>query len=157
MDEGRRRLLTVTVYAGAAALSAAVGVPVAAAVLSPLGKPAVRRGDGFLDVLGLGELREGAPVRVVLRGERSDAWTTARNEELGAAWLVRRGDEVVAFSTECPHLGCAVDHEKGKGFTCPCHDSLFADDGARVSGPSDRGLYTLAAKVEDGRVLVRLA
>lgn len=52
------------------------------------------------------------------------------------------------FNHSCPHAGCAVDFKKddsGKpGYFCPCHDSVFAADGARSeSSPSPRGLDRL--------------
>jgi Rieske Fe-S protein len=75
--------------------------------------------------------------------------------ELGAAWLVRRGDAVKAWSVTCPHLGCAVDRSgTGPGFYCPCHDSSFDPEGHRLSGPSPRDLDTFDTRVEDGVVLV---
>ena len=47
-----------------------------------------------------------------------------------------------ALSGVCPHLGCAVGWE-GKSFLCPCHDSRFGVDGARQTGPAQRGLDPL--------------
>jgi Rieske Fe-S protein len=96
-------------------------------------------------------LTEGEPKRVALVADRHDAWTLEKDVELGAAWLLKKGGDVVAWSTVCPHLGCAVD-KSAAGFNCPCHDSAFDADGKRLNGPSPRGLDTLATKVEDGAV-----
>jgi Rieske Fe-S protein len=83
---------------------------------------------------------------------------------LGAAWLRREGDRVRAWSVVCPHLGCAIEQQSveggraqegaRRGFTCPCHDSAFDDQGRRVTGPSPRDLDSLETRVEDGFVLV---
>jgi cytochrome b6-f complex iron-sulfur subunit len=42
-----------------------------------------------------------------------------------------------AVSAVCTHLGCNVNHEEeGKGFACPCHGSLFFEDGRVRRGPA---------------------
>jgi Rieske Fe-S protein len=64
---------------------------------------------------------------------------------------------VRAFTTTCPHLGCAVDYDAAADkFRCPCHKSQFDRDGMRVSGPAKRGLDPLPTTVDDeGNVRVR--
>jgi Rieske Fe-S protein len=70
-----------------------------------------------------------------------------------------RGEDgdVRALSTTCPHLGCAVDYDPvDKRFECPCHTSAFKQTGERISGPSQRGMYELATRIDDkGRIFVR--
>jgi Rieske Fe-S protein len=100
-------------------------------------------------------LPEGVPKRVALVSDRRDAWTLERDIELGAAWLLRRGDHVTAWSTVCPHLGCAVERSaEAPGFYCPCHDSSFDPAGRRLNGPSPRDLDPLSTRVDDGVVSV---
>jgi Rieske Fe-S protein len=103
----------------------------------------------------LDSLREGEPKRVALVADRRDAWTLERDVELGAAWLLRRGDAVLGWTVTCPHLGCAVNKSaSAPGFSCPCHDSVFDADGRRLTGPSPRDLDRLGTRVENGFVLV---
>jgi arsenite oxidase small subunit len=56
--------------------------------------------------------------------------------------LVRRGEELAAFSQKCTHLSCAVVYERERGvLACPCHDGAFSvRDGRVLSGPPQRGL-----------------
>jgi menaquinol-cytochrome c reductase iron-sulfur subunit len=109
----------------------------------------------WIKTVRLDSLPEGEPRRVALVADHRDAWTLEKQVQLGAAWLVRKGDAVTAWSVTCPHLGCAVGLRSGApGFNCPCHDSSFDVDGRRLDGPSPRDLDTLAAKIEDGFVLV---
>jgi Rieske Fe-S protein len=55
----------------------------------------------------------------------------------------------------CPHLGCAVAFDRAQNnYLCPCHDSRFALDGAKLSGPSERGLDQLPLQIVNGRVLL---
>jgi Rieske Fe-S protein len=102
----------------------------------------------------LDSLTDGEPKRVSLVADHRDAWTMELQVQLGAAWLLRKGDAVQAWSVTCPHLGCAVDRKAGGGFNCPCHDSSFDPEGRRLDGPSPRDLDTLGTKIEDGVVLV---
>jgi Rieske Fe-S protein len=101
-------------------------------------------------------LAEGEPKRVVLVADRRDAWTLEKDVELGAVWVMRRQGKTFAWSTVCPHLGCAVDRGgTGSGFYCPCHDSSFDPNGRRMTGPSPRDLDSLATRVDpDGVLLV---
>jgi Rieske Fe-S protein len=46
-----------------------------------------------------------------------------------------------AFSTTCPHQGCAVNEIKGGTINCPCHGSKFkVADGSVDAGPATSGL-----------------
>jgi menaquinol-cytochrome c reductase iron-sulfur subunit len=88
-------------------------------------------------------------VRVAVVSGRLDAWARQPAVALGAAWLLRRGREVRAWSATCPHLGCGVESD-GKSFLCPCHGSAFDLAGEVRGGPSPRGLDPLEARLTAG-------
>ena len=48
-----------------------------------------------------------------------------------------------AFSTVCPHQGCALATVQGADIMCPCHGSTFTLDGSVVTGPATTGLQSL--------------
>jgi menaquinol-cytochrome c reductase iron-sulfur subunit len=152
----RRTILGALVGAAAALIGAVIGVPAAALLSFPARKRTVYGGDEPVDVGAVANLPEGTPVRVVVKAPvRRDAWTAFTDVTLGGCWLVREGESVRAMSTVCPHAGCAVDWDAGKStFYCPCHDSRFAKDGTRQSGPSPRPLDALDVDVKEGRVRV---
>jgi quinol---cytochrome c reductase iron-sulfur subunit, bacillus type len=153
-DQTDRRgaLKTIAAVTGAAGCCA-LAIPTVRFLVTPaLGAAGAGR---WIKTVLADSLPDGEPKRVALVADHRDAWTLEKNVELGAAWLLRKGSDVVAWSTVCPHLGCAVDKSAaGGGFNCPCHDSSFDADGHRLTGPSPRGLDTLASKVEDGFVHV---
>jgi cytochrome b6-f complex iron-sulfur subunit len=61
--------------------------------------------------------------------------------------------EVRAFDATCTHLDCAVHHDyAARRFQCPCHGSLYGEDGAVLKGPARRALSQYAAQLE-GRVV----
>jgi Rieske Fe-S protein len=71
------------------------------------------------------------------------------------AYLTRIGDEVVALSEKCTHLGCRVPWcETSSQFECPCHGSAFNRAGDYRAGPAPRGLDRFAVSIEDGIVFV---
>jgi cytochrome b6-f complex iron-sulfur subunit/menaquinol-cytochrome c reductase iron-sulfur subunit len=148
----RGALQTIAAVTGAAGVCA-LAVPTVRFLVEPA--IAGAGGGRWIKTLPADSLPEGEPKRVALVADRRDAWTLEKDVELGAVWLLRKGSDVVAWSTVCPHLGCAVDKSStGSGFNCPCHDSAFGPEGQRLNGPSPRGMDTLATKVEDGVVHV---
>jgi len=63
-------------------------------------------------------------------------------------YLRRRGNEVIALSAECTHLGCNVHYQdKQKRFACPCHKGTYDLDGNVLGGPPPQPLRRFAVKV----------
>ncbi len=104
----------------------ALAVPGVAYLLSPLRKGA-KDEEGFEPLTRLSQLKVDEPRSFAIIADTQDAWVRYPQEPVGSVWLIRRGDgNVTAFSTECPHLGCAVNlAADGKSFLCPCHTSAF--------------------------------
>ena len=125
--------------AGTIALGGLMGlmlaVPGVAYVMTPLFRKKDEAGD-MQTLARLSQLTEGVPQSFAVIDERQDAWVKYPREPVGSVWLIRQpagsNPEVVAFSAECPHLGCAVGVAgDGKSFLCPCHNSNFTFDGER--------------------------
>lgn len=57
-----------------------------------------------------------------------------------------------AYSTNCPHQGCAVGSVEGANIVCPCHGSIFALDGSVTKGPAQTGLETRAVTVAGDQI-----
>ena len=150
---GRRGALGALAALGGVASGGALAIATGSFVAAPASGGA---GSGrWIRTVKLDALTDGEAKRVTLVADHHDAWTLEKGVQLGAAWLVRHGDSVEAWSVTCPHLGCSIDRSAvGPGFYCPCHDSSFDPAGKRLSGPSPRDLDALAARVEDGVVLV---
>jgi menaquinol-cytochrome c reductase iron-sulfur subunit len=151
-DPDRRKFLKLTTCGLGAGLGLAAGVPVVSMLVAPARRQTVT---SPRDPIDLGDATQlGADwkrVDVVAPVVR-DAWASAQNVVLGAAFVRRRGD-VEALSAACPHLGCTVGWQaQSRTFLCACHDSEFAEDGARGRGPVKRGLDPLPIQVEGGRL-----
>jgi Rieske Fe-S protein len=128
-----------------------LGLPAIAYLIDARNRPA--RSGQFKTVARLSDLVEGVPHQVVIQEIRSDAWTLHPNDVIGRAWLIRRDKEnVEAFTTICPHLGCSVNfEEKDRLFICPCHGGTFDINCKRVErpgfvNPAPRGMDRLECR-----------
>ena len=69
-------------------------------------------------------------------------------------FLVRQGNAFRCLSAICTHLGCTVNRTD-HGYHCPCHGSVFDDQGAVKSGPAPRSLEWFQVTLsKDSRLLV---
>ncbi|MEE9584172.1 MAG: ubiquinol-cytochrome c reductase iron-sulfur subunit [Candidatus Brocadiales bacterium] len=71
-------------------------------------------------------------------------------------FVERDGNDFIAISMICQHLGCAVHWTEEKGvFECPCHGSKYYRDGVNFAGPAPRPLYHFGMHVsDDGKLIV---
>jgi Rieske Fe-S protein len=108
--------------------------------------------DGFIRLdIGVAALPEdGTPITYKVLNDKTDAWNRYRNVEVGTVWLRRAGDQqVLALSSICPHLGCAVDFRTAHGdFFCPCHTSAFDLNGERTNHIPPRGMDRLETRLK---------
>ncbi|NNM35141.1 MAG: Rieske 2Fe-2S domain-containing protein [Gemmatimonadetes bacterium] len=144
--------------AGALALIVGAGA-VAAPLLSGLAvllDPLRRRRDDtpLIQVTNLGVLpADGVPRKFTVRTDRTDAWNTYRDSPVGAVYIRRTPESVVAHNVVCPHAGCFVGlAPDGNGFRCPCHKSSFDLDGSvnDPASPAPRGMDSLDVEVRNG-------
>jgi menaquinol-cytochrome c reductase iron-sulfur subunit len=152
-DPDRRKFLATCAIGGGVGVAAAV--PLVRLIVDPATKQTVSSPREPLD---LGPVaRFGAdPTKVeIVAPVIKDAWAAARDVILGAAYIRKVGDAFDARSAICPHLGCAVGFDRAaNNYLCPCHDSRFGLDGAKLTGPSERGLDQLPLQIVDGRLLL---
>lgn len=107
----------------------------------------------WVDVASLSELKGPQPVAKKIATEQISGWAVT-TEEHSVFVLPEKNNQVL--STICPHAGCEVSWEQSTNrFACPCHDSYFGADGARLSGPSPRALDALPTRVQDGKLQVQ--
>jgi len=155
-DEDRRRFLKVATCAIGGGVGAALVAPALALLVDPATQVTVTGPTTPIDVGPADLFRVGEPPRKVdvIAPVVKDAWTSSRNVVLGAAFIQRTaGDQISALSAVCPHLGCAVGWDNAaQNFLCPCHDSRFSAEGARLTGPAERGLDALPLAIVEGRL-----
>jgi len=144
-------------------LGAIVGAAAALTGLVFVVAPALKRGaaaegDGAWSRVPPGDVAADSPRRVTVDVATDAGWATTMTT--GAVFLDRGANgQPLCFSARCPHEGCQVAWKPDASqYVCPCHNSVFARDGARVSGPTQRGLDPLDVRTTDsGDVEVRYA
>jgi menaquinol-cytochrome c reductase iron-sulfur subunit len=133
--------------------SLVLAVPGVGFILSPLWKKG--REQAFESLTRLKHLEVGVPRSFAIIEERRDAWIKYPREPVGSVWLIRQAkgasEPVIALSSECPHLGCAVNlGADGKSFHCPCHTSSFELDGTKKNSVPPRNMDRLEVKLTEG-------
>lgn len=95
---------------------------------------------------------DGSPQLYKVYDDVTDAWNKFLNVEIGSVWLRKNNEgEVVAFTSICPHLGCAVDFRKAnQDFYCPCHTSAFDLDGNKKNQIPPRNMDGLEVTTKNG-------
>ena len=152
--EGRRSFLAALLGVGSAAMGALLAVPLVRFALFPLIRRTTELKGSPLGALSdFSSLTE--PVMRTIEIEQVDGWRKAVSEKAVYVTKDAKG-QLQVLSSVCPHLGCTVPWSKDRNqFVCPCHGAVYAPDGGRISGPSQRGMDTLETSVQDGQLLVR--
>ncbi|MEO8098042.1 MAG: ubiquinol-cytochrome c reductase iron-sulfur subunit [Acidobacteriota bacterium] len=147
-------------------ITAFIAAPAAAYLLL---KPRSSAGADLVEIADLKDLAVGNPREVVYYRTRIDGWK--RSREKATAWVVKTNEKAaIAFSPQCPHLGCiyhwdaeASDAQgqvspgspsQAATFVCPCHNSKFSTDGSVLGGPAPRALDRFVSRVEGNKLLV---
>ena len=150
-DVNRRNFFARATAALGVLISGGLGIP---ALIYLLKAPRSIAPGGWVDATDLSLLKLRIPEEVSFRRIRKDGWKLIT--ERSTAWVVKLSDkEVVAFTPQCTHLGCAYHFEESKGqFLCPCHTSNFSIEGEVLNGPAPRPLDRYPVKVQGVRLLI---
>ena len=149
----RRSFLFKIAVALNAVVGAVLAVPVVGYLLGPAMKKSSEVGDwvtlGPLDNFPVGETRLAdfvSPMAHIGDGQ------TAKT----ACWVRRVADQQFqVFAINCAHLNCPVRwFAQAKLFMCPCHGGAYYEDGARASGPPERGLFEYRYKVDGNSLAI---
>jgi Rieske Fe-S protein len=113
--------------------------------------------DGYKRWVELGELDEFPENQTRLAKFKNPITRVDDGDTDNIPCWVRRmaGENFQVFAINCAHLGCPVRWFPQSGlFMCPCHGGVYYQDGARASGPPERGLFEYKYKVENGKLLI---
>ena len=151
---GRRSFIVMLVAAGTAFVGALLAVPLVMFATDPLFRKT--GGTAWSDAGPISDFSDVTqPAEPIIQVETRDGWRLAVSKKPVFVMPPKAGAHRV-FSSICPHLGCQVEWVGNQQhFYCPCHGSVFAEDGSLLKGPAPRGLDYLDSKVEQGRLMVR--
>ena len=148
----RRDFMKAAIAGISGVIGAVIGIPAIAYVMGPALAKAT---DTWIRLGTVNKVELGNPTLFKTTIETQTGWINAE-EEFSAYVLTENGQDFVAMSNICTHLGCRVRWIPDKeGFYCPCHNGVFAKDGTVISGPPPRPLDRFESKVEDGVLFVK--
>jgi Rieske Fe-S protein len=127
-----------------------LAVPIVTFLLSSVTRG---QGKGYLSWVRLGEVGNFPEGETRMATFRNPFVMPTDGKTVDTACWVRRisSDQFQVFAINCAHLGCPVRWFPQSGlFMCPCHGGAYYRDGARASGPPERGLFEYPYKVENG-------
>jgi menaquinol-cytochrome c reductase iron-sulfur subunit len=150
---GRRSFLGMLLAVGAGVVGVLLAVPLIRFTLHPLLETTTET--AWSDVGAVDELEAATlPLSLVVTVEQRDGWRSLVAQR--AVYIVAGPAGLRVLSPICPHLGCAIAWRgSDEQFLCPCHVGIFGPDGARISGPTPRGMDELESRVHDGVLQVR--
>ena len=135
-------------------VGALLAVPVVRYLLSP-GTTRPAEADAWLSLgsvtqFPIGETRLASFTNPVVRP--SDGATASI-----PCWVRRLAErEFQVFAINCAHLGCPVRwFPESNLFLCPCHGGAYYADGARASGPPERGLFEYRYRISADELLIQ--
>jgi Rieske Fe-S protein len=136
-------------------VATALAAPIVGYLLSALTRG---RGGAYLSWVPLGPVDDFPEGETRLTTFRNPYVMPTDGKTVDTACWVRRiaGEQFQVFAVNCAHLGCPVRWFPQSGlFMCPCHGGAYYRDGARASGPPERGLFEYPCKVEDGVLTIQ--
>ncbi len=150
---GRRSFFVRAIAAIHAAMGAIVAIIAGGAILAPSFQ---RKQSSWLRAAAVDSVRDGEPLAVTLRVARQDGFTQVVDRVV--VYLVKNGEsEIRALSSTCTHLCCRTSYDRRtKRILCPCHGGVYDAQGRVIEGPPPAPLPQLAARIEDGEVLVQV-
>jgi len=151
----RRGLLMKLGIAFNGVVATALAVPIVRFLLSSVTRG---RANGYLSWVPLGTLSEFPEGETRLATFRNPYVMPTDGKTADTPCWVRRIDaeKFQVFAVNCAHLGCPVRWFPQSGlFMCPCHGGAYYRDGARASGPPERGLFEYPYKVTNGVIAIQ--
>ncbi len=145
----RRRFLARLGVAAGSLIAFMMGLPVISYILLPVSRKMIRQ---WVSVGPADKFTAGDTILVSFQNPSATPWAGVTGKT--GAWVRRVGDsDFTAFVLNCSHMGCPVRWEPtSKLFFCPCHGSVYYEDGTVAAGPALYALQRFNVRVRGGQV-----
>ena len=148
----RRDVMKLAIVGIGGIVGTVLGLPAIPYIIGPALKQAA---DEWIRLGTVSKVEIGNPTLFKTTIETQTGWITTE-EQISAYILTEDGQNYVAMSNVCTHLGCRVRWiSEENSFFCPCHNGVFGKDGSVVSGPPPKPLERYETKVEEGILFVK--
>jgi Rieske Fe-S protein len=154
-DLSRRQMFLKLGVAFNGAVGVLLGIPIVRYLFSPVTRG---RNEGYDRWISLGSIDQFPAGETRLATYRNPGASPTDGETAEIPCWVRNidGANFQVFAINCAHLGCPVRwFPQSRLFMCPCHGGVYYEDGARASGPPERGLFEYSFTIADGKVHIK--
>ena len=154
-DFSRREMFLKIAMVFNGLVGALLAVPVVGYLLAPVTRG---RKSGYESWISLGSINQFPAGETRMATYRNPVAHTGDGDTADIPCWVRHidGEHFQIFAINCAHLGCPVRWFPQSGlFLCPCHGGAYYADGARASGPPERGLFQYPFQILDGNLQIR--
>jgi menaquinol-cytochrome c reductase iron-sulfur subunit len=152
LSTNRRDFLTIATWTIGGLISAVLGIPAIAYIIGP----ALRRNktESWTRLGPTSKVELGTPTLFKVKVERQTGWIVD-SEEISVYVLTDNGNDYIAMSNICTHLGCRARWVSDRDqFYCPCHVGVFDREGYVIAGPPPRPLDRYEVKVEKDQIYI---
>ena len=131
-----------------------MAVPIIGYLLGPASKKQSAE-ESWINLGSVADFPEGETRLATFRNPVTTAWDGQTGDV--PCWVRRKsGTTFQVFAINCAHLGCPVRwFSESKLYLCPCHGGAYYEDGARASGPPERGLFEYEHKLSGDLLMIR--
>jgi Rieske Fe-S protein len=154
-DFSRRQALLkiATLFNGA--VGTLLAIPIVGYLLSPVTRGRKAGYDSWISLGAIDQFPSGETRLATYRNPVAASWDGETADV--ACWVRHKdGESFQVFAINCAHLGCPVRwFPQSRLFMCPCHGGAYYEDGARASGPPERGLFEHPFKILDGNLHIQ--
>jgi len=134
---------------------AILAVPIIRYILSPVTRERKTGYESWLSLGGLDQFPQNQTRLATYRNPVVNPWD-GQTADLPCWVRNLDGQNFQVFAINCAHLGCPVRwFPQSSLFMCPCHGGAYYADGARASGPPERGLFQYTHKIEGGKLFIK--
>ena len=127
-----------------------VAIPLLGYLLSPFARRTLRQ---WVRVCSLDEVNSLTPSFFRISFTRTDG--PRAYEEARGVFVIRRGNEILAFTNVCTHMACSVRWLDWKQqILCPCHGGLYDRWGQLMGGPPAHSLPFFVSRIENNDLYV---
>jgi menaquinol-cytochrome c reductase iron-sulfur subunit len=139
-------------------LNGAVGAILAVPIIGYLLGPAIKKranSDSWITLGPLTDFPQGETRLANFRNPNTTPWDGQTGDI--PCWVRRvSANKFQVFAINCAHLGCPVRwFSQSQLFLCPCHGGAYYADGARASGPPERGLFEYDHKIVSNTLMIK--
>jgi Rieske Fe-S protein len=151
-EVSRRDFISVVVGATAAVITACIGIPAIAYLISPAFK--VKAAEDWIAAGPLENYPVGVPTLFTFTRSTTNGWEKTVTSH-GVYVLNQGNEQIQALSNMCTHLSCRVSWKDDQSeYVCPCHDAHFDIAGNVVSGPPPKPMVPYETRVEEGTLFI---